>query len=122
MNRRRWLKIVTISVSCVTLALFGGRRLYRRWRYRELSAEEAAELIHEHFAYLQLDRQGVLQFVHDYQQDRGPIHANPNSNFYMNYLMSTDFFAHDADESRVVLFQSRYDPYYGCENPFAVLD
>jgi hypothetical protein len=33
--------------------------------------------------------------------------------------MSTDFFWHDADETRPLLYRRYYDLYDGCQSPFA---
>lgn len=35
------------------------------------------------------------------------------------YLMSSDFFQHNADESRVVHYVALFDPMRACDNPFA---
>ncbi len=35
------------------------------------------------------------------------------------YLLSSDFFRHGADESRVIQYVGMYDPLQACANPFA---
>jgi hypothetical protein len=43
-------------------------------------------------------------------------------NIVTEYLLSTDFFFHDADESREVRYLSFYEPRLApCRNPFANL-
>jgi hypothetical protein len=36
-----------------------------------------------------------------------------------NYLLSSDFFANGADESRTINYVAYYDPMRACQNPFA---
>jgi hypothetical protein len=40
-------------------------------------------------------------------------------NLASTYLLSSDFFVNDADQSRVVQYLSLYDPMRPCGNPFA---
>ena len=121
MKRRTFLATLILAATGVTIAALAGRRLLRRWRYRKLTTEEIATRIHEHFPYLSLDAPGVLQFASDYQGERGELFGDLRSNVFTNYLLSTDFFPNGADESRIVAYVGLYNPYHGCENPFAEL-
>lgn len=120
MRRRRFLTIISlggIAVSALAGAL--GVRWYGRNGNRRLSDEELARAIRDHFGYLQLDEGEVLEYARQGRERYGDVFAPPPEAVYVNFLMSTDFFDHDADESRRIAFKRIYDPHDGCRNPFA---
>jgi hypothetical protein len=84
-----------------------------------------AARIRSHFAYLALDSAGVADYVRDYEQFVGPLSrlsAWPGT-VYTNYLLSTDFFSHGADQSRPVRYIAFYQPGVSiCVNPLATFD
>ena len=108
-------------------------------------------ILHKRLGYLRLDESGLVRFAHDYQgriPEKGaylaswagllrPIYAlfNPfeltpkaesfrqfEDHILTQFLLSSDFFQHNADETRIVRYLGYYDPYERlCENPFASL-
>ena len=75
-----------------------------------------------HFDYLNLDAGGVRQFVADYERFRPNFRRRSPlpPDVYTTYLMSTDFFQGDADDSRPVRYVLFYDPELTrCHNPLA---
>jgi hypothetical protein len=75
-----------------------------------------------HFDYLDLDAGGVRQFFADVARfnpafsPRRPL----GPDIHTQYLMSTDFFRHGADESRRIQYVAYYDPSVtACRNPLA---
>ena len=97
------------------------------WHWDSLRREWIVRKLTAHFDYLDIDPAEVRRFVDTFEQYRYPIRRNPlklllgplPDEIYMNYLSSTDFFIHDADESRPVRFVALYDPYVSpCYNPF----
>jgi hypothetical protein len=118
------------------------------WRALTSSAESAvAKVLHKRLDYLHLDPDGVAQFARDIaaRQDisGGRLRAIDAAGFLYTlpgfdgtdrvsltvrhgeervtsaYLISTDFFANGADESRTVRYLGLYDPRRPCNNPFA---
>lgn len=118
------------------------------WRFACSSDEAAvAKVVHKRLSYLNLDPAGVQQFARDLTAARfissarlqfidavGPLYTRPalsSDNRLDNavrhgedrvvtlYLLSSDFFKHGADESRVVSYLHYYDPLIACSNPFA---
>lgn len=101
------------------------------------SFEDSTEkLIKRELHFLKLDDDGVAAFVSQYARTKdrnyklilksygllgidstrsGKVHQ-----LVSTYLLSTDFFANDMDESRVIKFVALYDPYLRpCVHPFA---
>jgi hypothetical protein len=118
------------------------------WRFACSSDEAAvAKVVHKRLSYLNLDPAGVQQFARDLTAARfissarlqfidavGPLYTRPalsSDNRLDNavrhgedrvvtlYLLSSDFFKHGADESRIVSYLHYYDPMIACGNPFA---
>lgn len=78
--------------------------------------------LYAHFRYLQLDPDGVRQYLADYSRYRDPLsrYSRLPEDFYTRYLLSTDFFRWGADESRQVRYVAFADPYVSpCGNPLA---
>ena len=104
--------------SVAALALGGGLAWCGWWAHRHL----ARRRITRHFPYLKLDREGVGRFLADFEAAYGAKRlANAGeSKLAKQYLLSTDFFLHDADESRTVRYVALVDPYVTpCYNPLA---
>jgi hypothetical protein len=118
------------------------------WRFASSSDQAAvAKVVHKRLSYLKLDPAGVQQFARDLTATRiissarlhfidavGPLYTRPalsGDNRLDNtirhgedrvvtlYLLSSDFFQHGADESRIVSYLHYYDPLIACGNPFA---
>jgi hypothetical protein len=54
-----------------------------------------------------------------YSSDRRSRLERLQDHFATVYLLSTDFFQHGADESRIVHYVALFDPLRACDNPFA---
>jgi hypothetical protein len=83
------------------------------------------ERLRAHFSYLNLDPAGVVQYFADHQRYRPTFSRRlPLApDVYTNYLLSTDFFRHGADESTIVRYVGFYDPSVTpCNNPLARFD
>lgn len=127
-KRRRFLFIAGAGTLITALASA---------KFVTTSFEDSAEnLIRRELAFLKLDDRGVSAFVRDYAgaKDRyyklllksysmlgidsgqsGKVHQ-----LVSTYLLSTDFFARNMDESRVIQYVALYDPYLRpCAHPFA---
>lgn len=106
-------------------------------KFLATSFEESAEhLIRKELSFLKLDGEGIRAFVNEYAtaKDRyyklivksysilgidssqsGKVHQ-----LVSTYLLSTDFFVNNMDESRIIKFVGLYDPYLRpCAHPFA---
>lgn len=119
-----------------------------RWSGASLAPEDAVKtIIYKRLDYLTLDGAGVSQFAADYisamnissaklrligafapiyrRLSSAPGHFLYRATRYgeervvTRYLLSSDFFASGADESRVVQYLGFYDPLRACGNPFA---
>jgi hypothetical protein len=80
--------------------------------------------------FLELDTTGLVEFTRDLQArkqtpllrqaERGD--ATAQDKLAEQFLLSSDFFAHGADESRTIYYVAYYDQYEKpCSNPFAQL-
>ncbi len=115
-TRRHFLK-----GALATLALGGGLASWIWWRRRDT----ALGLIKQQLSYLRLDRQGVRGFLDDYRAAYGSssVATTDVSRLALHFLMSSDFFEHDGDQTRTVRFVRLYDPYVNpCHNPLARFD
>jgi len=83
-------------------ALLAKRPTWVRWKY--------------HFLHL-LSPRAFSRY--DSSNDHRSRIARTVDNLAETYLLSSDFFLHDADESRLVRYQQFYDPLRPCGNPFA---
>lgn len=134
MRRRKFLQLA--GLGSVVLAL-PSIALY------STSPEDAAVgIILNELNFLKLERKGVEQFVTDYYKWSG-IHKRlrmrltTKANYFFKidsdqsdivrnlintYLISTDFFQNKMDESRVIKYVGRYNPYKTpCANPFSAI-
>jgi hypothetical protein len=130
MTRRRFLKAAALCsapVAAGALAWSGSFDwISSRVSRRLLAALQSPEQrLRGHFAYLELDPEGVDRYFADVARyDKGfSRHLPLPTEVYMNYLLSTDFFRNGADESRLVRYLSYYDrAITPCNNPFARFD
>ncbi len=118
------------------------------WRLtRGNDAETIEAVVRKKLGYLKLDPEGLRRFAGDLAERRlisrsrlrvlraaGPLYmrlALDGDNFLAHavlhgeerittlYLLSSDFFINQADESRTVRYLGYYDPLRACANPFA---
>jgi hypothetical protein len=78
--------------------------------------------LYAHFRYLQLDPEGVRQYLADYALHQQPLsrYSRLPEDFFTQYLLSTDFFRWGADESRQLHYVAFADPYVSpCGNILA---
>jgi hypothetical protein len=126
-TRRTFIRV--FASGGVALALGGWG-----WRHAPLFGRAAARLtalvrspeerLRTHFSYLDLDPNGLHQFVADYERHRHSLTGRPiGPDISMCYLMSTDFFRHGADESRRIHYVGFFDPYLTpCHNPLVPVE
>jgi len=129
-TRRTFLQIAGWCAAPAAVGILAGRRSIG-WAVDRSIARFTAlvrspeDCLRSHFSYLTLDTAGVDQYFADYQHAFGPLprHLPLSSDFCTQYLMSTDFFRHGADESRLVRYVGFYDPdRTACNNPLARFD
>ena len=106
------------------------------WREEEPRKQESADPLVELTAqtlqqilpYLQLDDAGLARFARDlrtagqYHVLRRARSGDSKAREWLGqqFLLSSDFFWHEAEESRTIGYRSYYDPYvHPCANPFA---
>jgi hypothetical protein len=109
-TRRRFLE-ATLAVVCA-----GGGIVWWR-RHQRIRAR-----IRNHFPYLRLESGAVRRFLSEYQKANGlgSLETAGHSRLAMQFLLSTDFFHHDGDESRAIRYSRLADPYANpCYNPLA---
>jgi hypothetical protein len=130
MTRRRFVEIASCALASAAVGAFVWEdrvsRTIRRLDARLLAlVESPQQQLRGHFSYLTLDPAGIAQYFADYRTYRGglPRFAPLSSQVCTRYLMSTDFFRHGADESRLVRYVGFYDPdNVPCNNPLAEVD
>jgi hypothetical protein len=107
------------------------------FNFASTSAERAVvKLIRDELHFLKLDEQGLQQFAALQAQGMSSKYRMATKGFALlgvdssssgrvaalvqTYLLSTDFFTHQMDESRTVRFVSLYNPYNTpCAHPFS---
>jgi hypothetical protein len=135
---------IFVATALTGLAAFVGWRTLASSDYDAIVA-----IIEKRLHYLRKDPDGVRAFARDlaglHQISSAkirvvsiarPLYENfalDGDNRFMNgihhgeervisgYLLSSDFFANGADESRLVRYLGMYDPLRACGNPFARL-
>jgi hypothetical protein len=131
-TRRKFLRALAIGGAGAAAALGGALAFPRSRAKLAWIAQRLIELplspearIARHFDYLDLDPECTRRFVEDWRAHVGPLprtSALP-SEIYARFLLSTDFFAQDADETRRVRYRGFNDPYLTtCANPLARFD
>ena len=128
MKRRKFITIA--GISGVAMAAIGTLKFFTT------PFEGAAfRLIIAELGFLKLDHSGVKKFVTAYAENKdrrykwavkgyqllGIRSANSGKvhQLVSTYLLSTDFFRNEMDESRVIRYVGLYDPYQRpCANPF----
>lgn len=144
---RRRVLLLLVSAGAAAAAYVGGWWSARA-RPRDVTYLVKA-ILRDRLSYLQLDEEGLDAFAKDFQA-RIPDDARHTLSWmgilkpvpfawnvarssrwsYMirkletglelRYLISTDFFQHDAREDRIIKYMGFYDPYERpCSNPFA---
>jgi hypothetical protein len=91
------------------------------------ATELILSILREKLNYLRLDETGLRMFAQEFQAKSGlnVLQGQENDPAQLEYalttqfLMSSDFFWHNADETRLVQYRRYYDPYEGCTSPFA---
>ncbi len=129
-SRRRFLA----WTATLTAALVVGV-IYRWPGAREGASSLARRLMHAHqtpqrklvayFDYLKIPDALADQYVGDYRthvHDIGRL-SELDDDFYTRFLLSTDFFQNNADESLTLTYVAIYGPTITlCYNPLAKLD
>lgn len=129
-SRRRFL----IWSAALTTAVAAGV-LWKWPRARESASSFAQRLLRArqtpekkllaHFDYLKIPDEVAQHYVTDYcarVRDVGRL-SDLDDDFYTRFLLSTDFFQHDGDESRTLAYIAIYGPTITlCYNPLARLD
>jgi hypothetical protein len=132
MSRRKFLKAATVVTACGIFSYSGG------WWFFKVRNHDSTDFISavlwKKLSWLQLEEEGVNAFAHDYNFQRLTSWAGMVVPLYeyvdvfeltplagefqeiedkivLLYLLSTDFFLNDADESKVVKYLGYYDPY-----------
>lgn len=98
----------------------------------------AAAMIKRELGFLKLDEEGVERFVREYAKTKDTkyrlamrgysfvgikhTYSGKVNQLLSNYLLSTDFFMNNMDETKVVKYVGLYDPYQRpCAHPFSHL-
>ncbi len=131
MKRRKFITLAGIGTGLLILppALYLTSPSLRKY---------AGRLIREELHYLKLEQAGVDQYVNDYfnaSANNVLINLKWKSYYYLGitaersnqiselvkfYLLSTDFFIHRADETRLVSYLGLYNPYKSpVPNPYS---
>src|SRR5688572_25551104 len=126
MTRRKFLTIAGIGGivgSAASLKLF-----------MEPFEKSAIAMITKELKFLKLDRKGLEQFVEAYSQNKDEFYKLRMKSYGLlgitawqsgrinqlvsTYLLSTDFFMHKTDESRIIKYVSLYNPFIkACDHP-----
>lgn len=112
-----WGLFSLFAIGGVLYHLFRERNAFLRNRF----GSREARLIRDHFAYLDIDADGLRRFLRDYRRAIGPPPLGGEKEvrrFLDTFLLSTDFFRGGADESRTVRYTMLYDVYTNpCYDP-----
>jgi hypothetical protein len=129
MTRRKFLTIAGIG----GIALAASLKLLT-----EPFEKSAIAMITKELKFLKLDRTGLEQFVEAYSQNKDEFYklrmksygllgvtasqSGRINHLVSTYLLSTDFFIHKTDESRIIKYVSFYNPFIKpCDHPFCHL-
>lgn len=126
LTRRQVIQIVAGAGTALTASAAGVLLLntHHPGEPQPLSREELIEwTVRDALSYLKLEPGGLRAFASRYvqwqsQQPHPP--EEPQRDIVERYLMSTNFFRNNADESQLVEFVVFYDPYLmPCYSPFS---
>jgi hypothetical protein len=135
LTRRHFLALIgtAVAASAGMVAWYRRQsgRVFGALRINEASTEQAAldeiegkpleQAIKDYYHYLKLDESGVRAFVtaHQSSSNAAETGERARADTMSRYLLSTDFFRHGSDESRIVRFVAYHDPVTApCLNPF----
>ena len=116
------------AVAALSLGIGLGRWLYRPHRPDDPWTEQTAATVRRLLPYLRIDEDGLARFAQDLlTRDQHALlrrasagDARAETWLGQQFLLSSDFFWHGADEARTVDYRTYYDPYeLPCANPFA---
>lgn len=128
MKRRKFLTLAGIGSAFMAVASL---------KFFTTSFDNAAvALIKGELEFLKLDPEGVIKFVQEHAKNKNRSYKLTLKGYHFlgvsssksgkihqlvsNYLLSTDFFLHKMDETRVVKYVGFYDPYIRpCTHPFS---
>ncbi|MDO1446008.1 hypothetical protein Q0590_07080 [Rhodocytophaga aerolata] len=130
MQRRKFLGLTAIGATAIAIPAIG---------FGAVSTKSAITgIIQKELSYLNLDKQGIEQYAADYLQYEGNVprielklkmyrllgvnseKSSIVSALIEKYLLSTDFFLKNMDESRKINYIGYYNPYNSpCANPFS---
>jgi len=131
-SRRRFL-LGGGAAAASAIFLYSGGWWFFKVRNQD-STDFIAAILHKKLSWLQLEEDGVQMFAKDFGYQEitswagmaGPLYRyfdffelTPRAEYIdsledrvvLEYLLSTDFFLNDADESRPVRYLGYYDPY-----------
>ena len=116
------------AVAALSLGIGIGRWLYRPRRLDDPWTEQTAATVRRLLPYLRIDEDGLARFCQDLlARDQHALlrrasagDAQAEAWLGQQFLLSSDFFWHGADEAKAVGYRAYYDPYeLPCANPFA---
>lgn len=128
MKRRKFLMIAGIGGAVAAITGF---------KFIATSFEDAAiALIKDELDFLKLDHEGVVKFVKEFSKNKDKHYrltmrgysfigidstrSGKVGQMLTAYLLSTDFFMNNMDESKKVKYVGLYDPYMRpCTHPFS---
>lgn len=122
-----------MAAAGLSVIALGGSLAVPRWRARTLAVARRLwnarrspnERLLAHFHYLRVPADVARRYVEDYSTHVQSLSRTSDlrDDFYLRFLMSTDFFAHGGDEARELAYVSLYGPSITpCYNPLAKLD
>ena len=128
-NRRKFLSALGGAIGLCAGGWWLARRLnpYPPEDFASPVVELIAGILQRRLPFLKLDGKGINAFAGDLQarnpavlRQAGQGRTEAQDWLTERYLLSSDFFHYEADESRSVNYMAYYDPYVRpCGNPFA---
>ncbi len=116
------------AVAALSLSIGLGRWFYQPRRLDDPWTAQTAATVRRLLPYLQIDEDSLARFAQDLlARDQhallrraGAGDARAEAWLGEQFLLSSDFFWHGADERKAVGYRAYYDPYeLPCANPFA---
>jgi hypothetical protein len=130
MTRRTFLRIAGFGVLPVGVGVAAWHESVA-WFFRQSQARLSAlvltpeERLRAHFDYLDIDPAALIAFFQDVRRYSANFSATLplGPHLHTQFLLSTDFFMHGADEARLLKYVGYYDPnMVVCNNPLARFD